>query len=109
MNYKFYNLIVMVFFPVMISCFTGCSPDKDKNKTSDKTAKEVIDIIYKVNSYWQTNNPEHGDAFWHRAAYHTGNMAAYEVAGNETYKAYSEAWAEHNEWKGAKSDIKENW
>ena len=70
---------------------------------------EVIDIITKVNNYWQSNHPKHGDAFWHRAAYHTGNMAAYEVTGNEAYKAYSAAWAEHNEWKGAKSGNKKNW
>lgn len=70
---------------------------------------EIINIITKVNNHWQANNPKHGNAFWHWAAYHTGNIAAYEVTGNEKYKAYSEAWAEHNEWKGAKSDNKENW
>lgn len=110
MNYKLYNLSVMVFFTVIIACFMGCGPNKDNNKTVEGAdVKEVIDIIHKVNNYWQANNPEHGDAFWHRAAYHTGNMAVYEVTGNETYRAYSEAWAEHNEWKGAKSDNRETW
>lgn len=109
MNYKFYDLSVMVF-SVMIVCFTACGPNKDNNQTTETTdTKEPIDIIHKINDYWQTNNPEHGNAFWHRAAYHTGNMAVYEVTGKEAYRAYSEAWAEHNEWKGAKSDNKENW
>ena len=36
-------------------------------------------------------------------------MEAYFLTGNEAYRAYSEAWAEHNEWKGAKSDDRSNW
>lgn len=55
---------------------------------------QVIETIKKVNDYWQAENPEPAFAFWHPAAYHTGNIAAYEVTGNETYKKYSEAWAE---------------
>ena len=31
------------------------------------------------------------------------------LTGNPECYAYSEAWAEHNEWKGAKSDNKEEW
>jgi unsaturated rhamnogalacturonyl hydrolase len=70
---------------------------------------EALEVLNRANRYWQTNHPEHGNAFWHRAAYHTGNMAAYEVTGNKEYLAYSYAWAERNEWKGAKSDDKKNW
>lgn len=81
----------------------SCGMDKTKDK------EEVLAIIDKVNCYWQENNPEHGDAFWHRAAYHTGNMAAYEVTGNEAFRAFSEAWAQHNEWKGAKAEDPETW
>lgn len=77
-------------------------------KPSKKT-DETIAMIHKVNNYWQENNPEHGNAFWHRAAYHTGNMAAYEVTGTQEFLDYSIAWANHNEWKGAKSDQRENW
>lgn len=77
-------------------------------KSSDK-AKEIIDIIHKVNSYWQTQNPKHGNSFWHYAAYHTGNMEAYFLTGNGEYLRYSEAWANQNEWKGAKSDNRSEW
>ncbi|MDR2474524.1 MAG: glycoside hydrolase family 88 protein, partial [Bacteroidales bacterium] len=70
---------------------------------------EVITLVRKVNDRWQSTHPEPGNAFWHTAAYHTGNMAAYEVTQDERYCAYSEAWAEHNQWKGAKSDDKSQW
>ena len=70
---------------------------------------DILRLIEKVNDYWQAENPEPAFAFWHPAAYHTGNIAAYEVTGNETYKKYSEAWAEKNQWKGATSDDKSKW
>ena len=50
-----------------------------------------------------------GALFWDNAAYHTGNMEVFFLTGNPECYAYSEAWAEHNEWKGAKSDNKEEW
>ena len=73
------------------------------------TKKQVVDIIYRVNDHWQAQNPVPERAFWDNAAYHTGNMEAYFLTGKESYLRYSEAWAEHNEWKGAKSDDKANW
>ena len=82
----------------------GCGGPK-KSAASD----EVIGIIDKVNNYWQTNHPEHGRAFWDNAAYHTGNMEVYSLTGNPEYLKYSESWAEHNQWKGAKSDNKDEW
>lgn len=81
---------------------TACSI---KENRSD----ESIEMIHRVNTYWQTTNPEHGNSFWHRAAYHTGNMEAYFVTGKQEYLDFSTAWAEHNEWKGAKSDNREEW
>ena len=72
-------------------------------------AEEVRKIIDKVNTYWQTHNKPEVRSFWDNAAYHTGNMEAYFLTGNETYRAYSEAWAKHNEWKGAKSNNKAEW
>ena len=55
--------------------------------------QDVIVLIDKVNGYWQQRMPAEEWAFWNVAAYHTGNMAAYEVTGNEKYRQYSEAWA----------------
>ncbi|HEY0953367.1 MAG TPA: glycoside hydrolase family 88 protein [Roseateles sp.] len=70
---------------------------------------EVIAAIDKVNGYWQARNPAQETAFWNVAAYHTGNIEAYRVTGSEGYRRYSEAWAEHNQWMGAKSGDKASW
>lgn len=66
-------------------------------------------IINKVNGYWQAGNKPEQRSFWDVAAYHTGNMEAYKLTRNEAYRRYSEQWAEHNQWKGAKSDNKAAW
>lgn len=72
-------------------------------------AKEVRRIIDKVNTHWQkTNSPEKW-SFWHVAAYHTGNMEAYKLTGNPDYLDYSEKWAEHNGWQGAKEKDRSKW
>ena len=65
------------------------------------TADEVKDVIRKVNTYWQTNNPAEVRSFWDNAAYHTGNMEAYKLLKDEKMLDYSIRWAEHNDWKGA--------
>ena len=72
-------------------------------------AEDVVGIIDKVNTYWQDTHPQHGRSFWDNAAYHTGNMEAFFLTGNTRYYDYSKAWAEHNEWKGAKSLDRANW
>ncbi len=73
-------------------------------------SKEVIyNTIKTVNDHWQISNPNHGRAFWDNAAYHTGNMAAYDLTGISRYKQYSTVWSVQNEWMGAKSDNPENW
>ncbi|MDR1555831.1 MAG: glycoside hydrolase family 88 protein [Tannerellaceae bacterium] len=72
-------------------------------------AQDAVGLIRMVNDRWQASHPEPGSAFWHTAAYHTGNMAAYEVTRDERYRAYSERWAEHNQWKGASSEDKSQW
>lgn len=78
-----------------------------ENYTTQK--QQVLQTIHQVNQYWQTTNPTHGNSFWDNAAYHTGNMEVVTLTGNSTYRKYSEAWAEHNEWKGAKSDNRSEW
>jgi rhamnogalacturonyl hydrolase YesR len=70
---------------------------------------EVINIIRQVNDYWQSKHPANVRAFWDNAAYHTGNMEAYQVTQEERYRKYSEDWAIHNEWQGAKSTDKATW
>ena len=77
------NLYVTLFSAFLLGGMV-CASCVDKKADS---SEEVIEIIHKVNGYWQTNHPEHGRSFWDNAAYHTGN----------------------NEWKGAKSDDKTCW
>jgi rhamnogalacturonyl hydrolase YesR len=102
-NMKIPGLIISF---LLLASFFSCS-EKEKPKTL--TGEEVISQIKKVNDYWQSTHPEPANAFWHPAAYHTGNLAAYQVTGEEAYKKYSEDWAVKNEWKGAKSDNKADW
>lgn len=91
-----------IFILLLCISFTSCT-------TKQPNTDEVIDIINKVNNYWQQSHPEHGRSFWDNAAYHTGNMEVFFLTGNSDCYAYSKAWAEHNEWKGAKSDNKADW
>ena len=78
--------------------------------TADTGGREaVVAAIDKVNTYWQAHTPAQEWAFWNVAAYHTGNLEAYRVTGNERYRRYTEAWAEHNQWMGARSPDKQAW
>ncbi len=74
-----------------------------------KEAEEVRSIIARVNDHWQGGNPPQSNAFWDNAAYHTGNMEAYRLTGEDKWLDYSLAWAEHNEWKGAKGTDRSRW
>lgn len=74
-----------------------------------KEAAKVRGIITKVNNHWQQTNPPETRSFWDNAAYHTGNMEAYFLTGNEDWKTYSERWAEHNGWMGAKGTDRSRW
>lgn len=73
------------------------------------TPKDILDIIYKVNNTWQQTHPRHERAFWDPAVYHTGNMEAYQLLKNQAWYDYSKAWAEHNEWMGAKEPDATKW
>lgn len=107
MNKLIINTIILLLF--MISSIS-CTVNKKMLSTGiENDVSTVIESIKKANDYWQSSHSEPGNAFWHCAAYHTGNIAAYEVTGIEDYKRYTQVWAEKNEWKGAKSDNKKEW
>lgn len=71
------------------------------NVSRAREATEVKSLILKVNDLWQEEHPAEETPFWHRAAYHTGNMEAYKLTGESRYLDYSLRWAEHNNWQGA--------
>ena len=94
---------------IAIIFLAACSVHRNNRPAVATSKADVLAIINKANSYWQSNNPPTVRAFWDHAAYHTGNMEAYFITKNEAYRKYSETWAEHNQWKGAKSDNKSEW
>ena len=86
---KIKNLTLLSVCLVLMSASAGAAPTKE--------SKQVRDIITKVNDHWQATNSPETRAFWDNAAYHTGNMEAYFLMGNDAWRDYSERWAEHNE------------
>ncbi|UGQ49142.1 glycoside hydrolase family 88/105 protein [Massilia endophytica] len=103
MNPNKYLTGLLLTLSVALSACTTAAPDVGAKRG------EVIAVIDKVNTYWQEKTPAKEWSFWNVAAYHTGNMEAYKVTGNERYRRYSEEWAAHNQWMGAKSQDKANW
>lgn len=84
MNFRRISFWVLscVFSISMAGCKLGKSNNQNEAITDSVwTKSKVIETIKKVNDYWQAENPEPAFAFWHPAAYHTGNIAAYEVTG----------------------------
>lgn len=87
----------------------ACAGNKVNKASIGTSGGEVLAIINKVNHYWQSTHPQPANAFWDEAAYHTGNMAAWKITQNKDFLQYSETWAAHNQWMGAKSTNKAGW
>ncbi len=81
----------------------GTANDRDGER------RAVIAAIDQVNTRWMATKPAQENAFWDVATYHTGNIEAYRVTGDKRYLAYTQAWAEHNQWQGAKGTDKSRW
>lgn len=62
-----FKIMGMILFTLLI---VACMPqNKSKQNVTAENLnsvekQDVIAIIERVNDYWQTNNPEHGRAFW---------------------------------------------
>lgn len=98
-----------IFWVSTILLLAACHTSRQTGTAAYNSKTAILAVIDKVNTYWQTQNPQHGRAFWDNAAYHTGNMEVYALTKNETYKNYSAAWAEKNSWQGARSTDKQAW
>jgi len=80
---------------------------------------ETLAIMQKVNDHWQAEHPitpangwkPYADysPFWQNAAYHTGNLAAWQVTHNDQWLNYSRSWAEGAKWMGATSNDTTKW
>lgn len=79
---------------------------KKKPKTQQLT---TLEIINKVNDHWQATHKPEVRSFWDEAAYFTGNMEAYRLTGNARYLEYSDKWARHNRWSGAREENPAKW
>lgn len=71
----------------------GCAEDPAWTDTACPSV-----VMEAVNDYWIAQHPDPGDNKWARAAYFTGNMAAYGSLGNEAYLDYALDWAGRNGW-----------
>lgn len=100
------KIIAIFLLPLMFSAVMAAGAGKSRNSTEAAQVREIID---RVNTYWQSNNPAETWSFWHPAAYHTGNMEAYRLTGNPAYLDYTMRWAEHNRWQGAKGNDRSKW
>lgn len=103
------NKILFGIIAASFALLSACTVQRNNMLALTSSKTEVREIIEKVNGYWQKNNSTEKRAFWDEAAYHTGNMEAYFVTKNDDYRKYSEAWAEYNQWMGAKSNNKAEW
>ena len=72
-------------------------------------AQRTVEMIHKVNAYWQEKHRAECRCFWDNAAYFTGNQAAYELTGKKEYLDYSIRFAEHNRWTGATEKDPKKW
>ena len=107
MNFKYSLFVLLVIvFNVLVGCKSSAVIERTGIKQSKK---EILAIIDKVNNHWQDSHEDLGNAFWNIAAYHTGNMEAYKVTMNNKFLDYSMAWADKNQWMGAKSSNKSEW
>ena len=87
---------------------TGCSGMLGP-APAGATKAGVLAAMTLANDYWQAQTSPALWSFWDVAAYHTGNMEACSLTRNETWRRYSTAWAEHNQWSSARSDVKADW
>ncbi|MFV0521154.1 MAG: glycoside hydrolase family 88 protein [Mangrovibacterium sp.] len=89
---------------IMVALLASCT-----NQQKIEKIAEVKGLIKLVNDKWQQEHTDPGRAFWHQAAYQTGNMAAYQATKEQKYLDYSTKWAEQNKWMGAQSNDTTNW
>ncbi|MBR1932478.1 MAG: DUF4861 family protein [Prevotella sp.] len=80
-----------------------------RKKRPDPKPLSTIEIITKVNDYWQQHHSPLVRSFWDEAAYHTGNMEAYRLLEVARWRDYSETWARHNKWMGAQEKDPSKW
>ncbi len=100
----------IISFLTLLAVTVVCeaSPQARKKRPEPRQLS-TVQIINKVNDYWQQHHSPKVRSFWDEAAYHTGNMEACRLLGNARWQAYSEEWARHNKWMGAQEKDASKW
>ena len=90
-------------------CLLTTAASARARKKRPEPRPTTIEIINRVNDYWQQHHSPLVRSFWDEAAYHTGNMEAYRLTGNARWLDYSTRWAQHNLWQGAREKDPAKW
>ena len=99
-----------IFVYLLILAMTATAAEaKARKKRPEPKVPSTVEIITKVNDYWQQHHSPKVRSFWDDAAYHTGNMEAYRLLGQARWLAYSDEWARHNMWMGAREKDPSKW
>jgi len=94
---------------MLLALMTVVAPANAKKPKDQAKINQTIQMIEKVNGYWQQHNKAECRGFWDNAAYFTGNMAAYELTNKPEYLTYTRHFAEHNKWTGATEKDPSKW
>lgn len=100
---------ISLFLLSLIVLGSATTAQAARKKRPAPNPPSTIEIITKVNDYWQRNHSPKVRSFWDEAAYHTGNMEAYRLLGTARWLAYSNEWARHNLWQGAREKDASKW
>ena len=73
------------------------------------TSRQVADVVFRVNRYWQQHHAPETRSFWDPAVYHVGNMEVYNTFHDEHMLEYTRRWARHNNWSGATQTDPTKW
>ncbi len=101
--------VVGLLLGLLVAGMPEAQAARKKKVKQREPAANTLQLIKKVNDYWQTTRKPQVWAFWDQAAYFTGNMEAYRLTGDPAYLDYSEKWCRHNRWMGATSTDKRKW
>ena len=100
---------IALFLLSLIVLGSATTAQAARKKRPAPNPSSTIEIITKVNDYWQRNHSPKVRSFWDEAAYHTGNMEACRLLGTARWLAYSDEWARHNLWQGAREKDSSKW
>ncbi len=101
--------LTILCLALMAIVIASDAQSRTRRRRPDPNPPSTVEIIAKVNDFWQQSHSPLVRSFWDEAAYHTGNMEAYRLLGHARWLAYSETWARHNKWMGAQEKNRSKW